>query len=352
MKNWLKRHFIPHEGNDHRPHFLHRKNTKQLIGVVLFFELLLFVLPALNFPRYFEDLHLGAVIPGVLSTLTNYERASQNLPQLTESAILNEAARLKAEDMARKSYFAHTSPEGLTPWYWLERVGYNYTYAGENLAINFIDSEDVTEAWMNSPTHRANIIHRAYTEVGTGVAVGTYQGHQTVFVAQVYGNPRNINTSVAAYVNTNPIPPRPASSNLVVDIPGPQSTVPAQTQVQGESEEVLGQNQAEAIEASKESNINRVTQEAIKNFLQEAAVSPRHTTNAVLFSVMAIITLALLFNIFIKVRHQHPDLILNGAVVMVVVMGLNLANLYVSKEQALQTSFIAYDTQNQVLNQE
>lgn len=352
MKNWLKRHFIPHEGNDHRPHFLHRKNTRQLIGVVLLFELVLFILPALNFARYFEELHLGAVMPGVLSTLTNYERTSQNLPQLTESAILNEAARLKAEDMATKSYFAHTSPEGITPWYWLAKVGYNYTYAGENLAINFVDSEDVTEAWMNSPTHRANIVHRAYTEVGTGVAVGTYQGHETVFVAQIYGNPRRINTSVATYVNTNPIPPRPASTNLAVNIPTPSRSVTVDPAAEVEETEVLGQNQAEVVATQKSSNENRVTQETIKNFFREAAASPRHTTNAVLYSVMSIITLALLFNIFIKIKHQHPDLILNGAVVMVVVLGLNLANLYISKEQALLTSFIAYDGENQVLNQE
>lgn len=347
-KNWLKRHFIPHEENAYRPHFLHRKNSKQLLGIVLLFELILFILPGLNFVRYFEDLNLGSVLPGVLSNLTNSERGENNLPALTENAILNRAAQMKAEDMAKKSYFAHTSPEGITPWYWLEKAGYSYLYAGENLAINFIDSEDVTEAWMNSPTHRANIIHGAYTEVGTGVAVGTYQGYETIFVAQVYARPRAVNTSVAQYVNTSPVPPKPANRNLAVQVPPPE---PAQTVETNAEAEVLGQAEVQSAPA-KANPVNRVTQETIKEFFQQAAASPRHTADAVFYSVMTIVTLALLFNIFIKIRHQHPDLILNGAVVVVVILGLHIANSYISKEQSLQTSFIAYDSQAHILNQE
>ena len=328
MKRWLKRHFIPHELNGFRPHFLSRKNSLHLIGIVLFFELVLFIIPAFNFTSYVEDLNLGAVLPSVLSTLTNDERAEQNLPELRENEVLNKAAQLKAEDMAAKSYFAHTSPEGLTPWHWLSVAGYSYSYAGENLAVNFVDSEDVTEAWMNSPTHKANIIHGAYTEVGTGVARGVYKGHDTIFVAQVYGRPR----VVAA-----PVIPSAVSGN----------TVPVPTQVaaevSNEESSVLGETQV----APKPAASNRLTQETVKEFFKEAAASPRHSANAVFYSMIGIITLALLFNIFIKFKHQHPDLILNGAMVMVVVLGLFITNGYISKETALTTSFLAFDAQNQ-----
>ena len=294
MISWLKRHFIPHEGNGHRPHILHRKNAAQLVGVVLLFELALFILPGLNFAGFVNSLNLGAVLPGVLSTLTNEKRLAENMPQLLENPLLMQSAQLKAEDMATKSYFAHTSPEGKTPWYWLKQVGYSYAYAGENLAVNFVDSEDVTEAWMNSPTHRANIVSGAYTEIGTGIATGVYKGNNAVFVAQVYGRPALFNPSLL-----------PAA-------------------------------------AQKSAGLNRVVQETTR-FFQEAAATPRRTTDAVLFSVMGIITLALLFNIFIKIRHQHPDLILNGAVVMVVILALHIGNGYVSKDHGLETSFIAYN---------
>lgn len=322
MKKWLKRHFIPHEGNDHRPHFLHRRNIKQLLGVVLLFELILFIMPGLNYVRYFESLNLGAVLPGVLSSLTNAERLENNLPELRENEALNRAAQMKAEDMARKGYFAHTSPEGITPWYWLAQVGYNYSYAGENLAVHFMDSQDVTEAWMNSPTHRANIVHGAYTEVGTGVAIGTYEGYETVFVAQVYGRPR-----VATLPTTNNAQP-------TINIPNTNPNV-------------LGESQAAPVVQQKTTGLKQVAE----NFVEEAAASPRRTTDAMLYSVMGIITLALLFNIFIKVKHQHPDLIFNGAVAMVVILGLHIGNTYISKEQSLRTTFVAYDSQTQVLSQ-
>ncbi|MCR4279726.1 MAG: CAP domain-containing protein [Candidatus Zambryskibacteria bacterium] len=343
MINWFKRHFVPHEGNGHRPYFLHKKNATQLIGIVLFFELIFFVLPALNFVGFIHSLNLTAVLPGVLTSLTNEKRIDQSLPQLSENVILNQAAQLKAQDMASKSYFAHTSPEGRTPWYWLEAVGYTYTYAGENLAVNFVDSEDVTEAWMNSSTHRANIVHGAYTEVGTGVATGMYKGRQTVFVAQVYGRPR-INpqpttnpSTVLGASNPQPAPRAPAQ---------PASVAQTQVTAQTPSTEVLGEAAPSVPAVSEEKpGINKVTQETVKDFFQTAAASPRHSTDAVLYSIMGIITLAILFNIFIKIKHQHPDLVLNGAVVMVVVMGLHLSNTYISQEQTLRTSFIAFEAE-------
>lgn len=338
MKKWLKRHFIPHEANEFRPHFLSKQNTRQLIGIVLFFELVLFILPAFNFTQYVDELNLGAVLPSVLSTLTNKERAEQNLLTLTESNLLNEAAKRKAEDMASKGYFAHTSPEGITPWYWLQAVGYSYAYAGENLAVNFVDSEDVTEAWMNSPTHRANIIHGAYTEVGTGIARGVYKGNDTIFVAQVYGRPK----AVAQVV---PINSTPASTQTPAPTQPAVAQVPVAEVVPASS--VLGETQA----ASKPSITNRVTQETVKEFFQGAAASPRHSANAVFYSVISIITLAILFNIFIKFKHQHTDLILNGAVVMIIVLGLHITNGYISQEKSVATSFMAFDSQNQVLEQ-
>ena len=330
MFKWLKRHFIPHEGNGHRPHFLHRKNAAQFIGVILFFELILFVLPGLNFVSFLQTLNVTAVLPGVLSALTNAERLENSLPELRENPILNEAAKLKAEDMAAKSYFAHTSPEGKTPWYWLAKAGYSYVYAGENLAVNFIDSTDVTKAWMNSPTHRANIVHGAYTEVGTGIATGVYKGNETVFVAQVYGRP------VASLPNSQfPISNLQSSPNISISNKNSEIAV-----------SVLGETQV------KVPNANRVTQETVKSFFQEAAASPRRATDAMLWSVMGVITLALLFNIFIKIRHQHPDLILNGAVVMAVILALHITNGYVSQTKALETSFLAFDAQNQIIDRQ
>jgi uncharacterized protein YkwD len=134
----------------------------------------------------------AAVYAGVLIANTNQEReASLGGGQLATSTLLTEAAQLKANDMASKGYFAHVSPDGKTPWYWLDKVGYAYDYAGENLAVNFVNSPDISNAWMASPEHRANILNPVFKDIGIATAVGIYQGKSAIFVVQLFGDPAN-----------------------------------------------------------------------------------------------------------------------------------------------------------------
>ena len=132
---------------------------------------------------------ISAIYGSVLVTLANRDRVSSNVAELKVSPILEKAAQLKADDMASKGYFAHNTPDGKTPWYWFEKAGYNYIYAGENLAVNFFESEDVETAWMNSPTHRSNIINSKFTEVGIATSTGIYKGREAIFVVQMFGTP-------------------------------------------------------------------------------------------------------------------------------------------------------------------
>ena len=94
---------------------------------------------------------------------------------------------MKAQDMMAKGYFEHTSPQGISPWYWFDQSGYDYRYAGENLAIGFIDSGEVNNAWLASPAHKANILNGNYRETGTAVLSGNFQGGQTTVVVQLFG---------------------------------------------------------------------------------------------------------------------------------------------------------------------
>lgn len=132
---------------------------------------------------------VSTVLPAVVVDLTNEEREQSALPALSRSTVLDNAAKLKAEHMAKNEYFAHYSPTGVSPWHWFDEVGYVYAHAGENLAIHFTDSAEVVEAWMNSPTHRQNIVGSQYTEIGVGTAKGTYEGYDTVYVVQLFGTP-------------------------------------------------------------------------------------------------------------------------------------------------------------------
>lgn len=132
---------------------------------------------------------VSTILPAVVVDLTNEERVENAAAPLVRNETLDEAARLKAEDMAKHEYFAHYSPEGVSPWHWFDEVGYVYAHAGENLAIHFTDSSEVVEAWMNSPAHRENIVGQQYTEIGVGTAKGTYEGYETVYVVQLFGTP-------------------------------------------------------------------------------------------------------------------------------------------------------------------
>ena len=129
------------------------------------------------------------VLPAVVEFLTNDARSSENIAKLITNEKLSIAAQAKAEDMALKGYFAHNSPEGRLPWYWIDQAGYKYEYAGENLAVNFEESEEVVKAWLKSPGHRFNLLGRNYTDIGVGTAKGLYKGKQATFVVQMFASP-------------------------------------------------------------------------------------------------------------------------------------------------------------------
>lgn len=167
------------------------------IGIAIFSIVIvaLFILTAFFARSLLESGQMASVISSVLVDLTNKDRKSEEVQTLTINPVLTAAAQAKANDMAEKSYFAHTSPEGIEPWFWMREAGYTFSYAGENLAVNFSDSEDVVQAWMDSPAHRANILNGKFTEIGIATAVGEYKGKETTFVVQMFGTPRANATS-------------------------------------------------------------------------------------------------------------------------------------------------------------
>jgi len=160
---------------------------KIAIVVLVMLVVLIGIIP--NFRTSVLD-SLSAIYASVLVNLTNKDRIATDVAELKVNPILEKAAQMKADDMASRSYFAHNTPEGLTPWYWFEQAGYKYKYAGENLAVNFENSEDVQTAWMNSRGHFLNIINPKYTEIGIATSTGIYKGRTAIFVVQMFGAPK------------------------------------------------------------------------------------------------------------------------------------------------------------------
>lgn len=126
-------------------------------------------------------------------TFVNQGRESAGLNTLSENEQLDQAAYLKAENMLQNNYFNHTSPSGISPWHWFSEAGYNYYYAGENLAVGFYDSKEVYEAWLNSPSHRDNIFNPNYKEIGIAVLSGFGQNN-AIIVVQLFGSQKVVSS--------------------------------------------------------------------------------------------------------------------------------------------------------------
>jgi len=122
--------------------------------------------------------------------LTNVERERQGLSPLTINSTLSQAALSKAQNMFTEQYWAHVSPSGNEPWDFIRNSGYAYTVAGENLARDFMETNDMISAWMASPTHRANIVSGEYEETGIAVVNGELKGTETTLVVQLFGKPK------------------------------------------------------------------------------------------------------------------------------------------------------------------
>ncbi len=134
-----------------------------------------------------------------LYQLVNQERSKAGLPILQRNYKLEQAALKKAQDMFAKNYWAHYAPDGsTTPWQFILQAGYNYKYAGENLAKDFDTSSAVVIAWMNSPSHRANIVNANYKDIGMVAVNGTLLGEETTLVVQMLGTPLGASTAVGS----------------------------------------------------------------------------------------------------------------------------------------------------------
>jgi uncharacterized protein YkwD len=163
---------------------------------------------------------------------TNQQRTANSEQPLKLNDELSAAAQTKANDMVNRDYWSHVTPDGKAPWTFIQAAGYSYQKAGENLAYGFITSADAVNGWMNSPTHRENILDKDYTEVGFGFANSRYYnktGPETVVVA-MYATPYGV--PLAAAQNTQSYNTSAKNSTSVAE-PNNQSISWLQTVTKG-----------------------------------------------------------------------------------------------------------------------
>ena len=249
----------------------------------------------------------AAVVTAVLTDLANGDRAANNLTALKVNPLLVAAAQAKADDMAAKGYFAHVSPvDGKDPWFWFKEAGYNFTYAGENLAVDFSDSSDVERAWMNSPAHRENILDPRYSEIGIATAVGMYEGHQTIFVVQEFGTPAPAAQPVASAAaqqssltaDVPQSPTKPATAVKHIAAPRPLAAV-EKTTATTEPPQVLGTSE------SGEATAMVVEVQPLSAPVAYAVGSPKTSLRYLYYVIGFFLILALAYTTRFEMKKHH-----------------------------------------------
>ena len=214
MINFFKQLFIPHHTNNFKAKLLHADFLAVYVLIFFIFSLSVRTISKIN-PNilgFATDIQTDKLL-----ILTNQKRAESGLNPLALDNRLSTAAMQKAADMFANNYWAHNSPQGKTPWDFINGSGYVYTVAGENLAKNFADSDGVVQAWMNSATHKENILRSEYSDVGFAVVNGTLNGEETTLVVQMFGNKLSAPEIAQAPVakTTEIIPPTQAKADEV-----------------------------------------------------------------------------------------------------------------------------------------
>lgn len=122
---------------------------------------------------------------------TNISRNNNgSLKFLVDDQTLDKIAEKRVDDMFAKTYFEHIFPSGDDVSKEADSLGYAYIVIGENIALgNFESSKSLVDAWMNSPTHRENILNKNFTNIGVSTKTGTYNGQKVSISAQIFSKP-------------------------------------------------------------------------------------------------------------------------------------------------------------------
>ncbi len=176
----LKDYFIASETNDYQPWIL--KPIALVVFTLVIWSLRIFIPTSFTFAA-----------PGIdavdLMDRVNAERTNRFISSLITNSNLITAATAKSNDMIARNYFAHVDPDGNYVWGRIESAGYTpYLILGENLAMDFTSATTVVEAWMSSPTHRANIVNEKFQDQGMASIYGELEtGRNSILITNLFG---------------------------------------------------------------------------------------------------------------------------------------------------------------------
>lgn len=219
-------HFLPHFfvdkdialKSENPQHYHHKAHGLSLFSLFTYLQIVIILSAGLFLIKIKAPGILGTITfsPDQIIQLTNQKRQENGLSTVTYNPLLAKAAAAKAANMFSENYWSHYAPSGKTPWTFITSAGYRYVFAGENLARDFEDPNSVVTAWMNSPSHRSNILDKNFKEIGVAVVSGTLTGHEGILVVQMFGT----GVSTAGSSKT----PRASTQGVAQAIPESEAT--------------------------------------------------------------------------------------------------------------------------------
>jgi len=374
----FKEYFIPHDGNEHKPKIL---RTKSLAVIVVGMILIKAAVTGYLFFIYPNQARMTEIITKQILELINNDRNSNGMQELSINPALTEAALIKAQNMLDYDYFAHKSLNGKMPWDWIDRGEYAYLFVGENLAMNFSSAQAAHNALMQSETHKKNILNQKYADIGLAVLSGELDGKQTNVLVQMFGSSdvgcrmsdvgsdkqqtedpsassgqdqqqtTNDNLPPTAVLPANPtVPDEPVeskpvseSADLNIEEQQVEPTESASLQAESGKEKKIEIKPIEKKETAvaavssvtskdiyvspnKPIENNEITQ--VMSFaVQEdekitMAAKMLQISQYIFLAVLAVIAIALLINIFVRISVQHKSVIVQSLLVIVFIVSL------------------------------
>lgn len=325
IRNFL----IPHDDNGHVPHIFSEKVCVGLIAFVVF----IYGTSLISTLSIRTNEQVGAVYSSILVDMTNEARAESNLQTLKINPILVKAAEEKAKDMVENSYFAHTSPEGITPWFWFEDVGYKFAYAGENLAVGFNESAQVHSGWINSPTHKANILSSNFTEIGIAVADGYHKGKPATFVVQMFGKPKAVKAPIVT-LNTTTTTTESSNNNLattVLSATAEQKPIEITTLFEDKYLSIAKDESADEVSdvlpVEESSTVNPENSNTQLSTSKDRALASHPLLVQYIFTIVMILSMfSLIVFLAMEFKARHMKHALYGIILLTITAGLSFAN--------------------------
>lgn len=371
--------FIPGDHNGHKPKILRTKSLALILLALFIFKLSIVSFLYFSYPNIakMEEQMINDILK-----LTNDDRLKENLQPLALNAALSSSAQAKAEDMLNDGYFAHYSPDGKKPWDWIDRGSYAYLFVGENLAMNFTSAISAHTALMNSPTHKKNILNEKYRDIGLAIVSGELDGKKTNILVELFGSQQSAtlalsptpdhtagtsdanankvgDTKVLAATKTTTQETAPQKTSTVIKKPTTANTQPVSKQetkttkapapvvdISSTSAKMVNASDFEKINTPATSttiatsqefadeSINKELNDKVAFFSTTEDVKLSNLEKVVkwskyvyyIFAILLII--ALIINIFVKIKIQHKPVLIQTIFTILLIIGLMSIKLH------------------------